>query len=83
MRINGSSSSRGYLGIKRGMSPARDERDGGLARQGTSVEGDKLGGGRAWRGTSMAGTSTAGDKCGGNGGVDSDGAEAGLGSGHR
>ena len=64
MRINGSSSSRGYLGIKRGMSPARDERDGGLARQGTSVEGDESGGGQAWRGTSVEGDKRGGDKHG-------------------
>ena len=69
MRINGTSSSRGYYGTKWGQ-----------VQQGTSVEGDEHGGGRAWRGTSVAATSTVRDKRGGNRGVDSDGAETEVGS---
>ena len=69
MRINGTSSSRGYYGTKWGQ-----------VQQGTSVEGDEHGGGQAWRGTSVAATSTVRDKRGGNRGVDSDGAETEVGS---
>ena len=50
----------------------------GRARRGTSATGDERNRRRASRGTSAAG-----NERGGNGGADSDGAEAGLGSCHR